>query len=136
MLYFFFSSRRRHTRYIGDWSSDVCSSDLSGLNETHPLVRQLYATLERILRPIVDAEEHRAGARLMRAGKEIAARDEVGLRALNDALRAAFDAPGRAGFGRGGAASDEQPIERQQQRHTVSAPPAPPSAASSLEGAM
>src|SRR5437762_14101107 len=28
MLAFFFSSRRRHTRYIGDWSSDVCSSDL------------------------------------------------------------------------------------------------------------
>src|SRR5436189_6205832 len=28
MLCFFFSSRRRHTRYIGDWSSDVCSSDL------------------------------------------------------------------------------------------------------------
>src|SRR6476469_7313832 len=25
---FFFSSRRRHTMYIGDWSSDVCSSDL------------------------------------------------------------------------------------------------------------
>src|SRR5437764_10610024 len=28
MYFFFFSSRRRHTRYIGDWSSDVCSSDL------------------------------------------------------------------------------------------------------------
>src|SRR5437879_9261921 len=28
MNLFFFSSRRRHTRYIGDWSSDVCSSDL------------------------------------------------------------------------------------------------------------
>src|SRR5437764_10510213 len=27
--FFFFSSRRRHTRYIGDWSSDVCSSDLA-----------------------------------------------------------------------------------------------------------
>src|SRR5438876_6518291 len=26
--YFFFSSRRRHTRWTGDWSSDVCSSDL------------------------------------------------------------------------------------------------------------
>src|SRR5437762_9790819 len=26
--YFFFSSRRLHTSYIGDWSSDVCSSDL------------------------------------------------------------------------------------------------------------
>src|SRR5437762_14016860 len=28
-VFFFFSSRRRHTRYIGDWSSDVCSSDLA-----------------------------------------------------------------------------------------------------------
>src|SRR5437867_11702793 len=27
---FFFSSRRRHTRSYGDWSSDVCSSDASG----------------------------------------------------------------------------------------------------------
>src|SRR5258707_4036100 len=27
-MYFFFSSRRRHTRYWRDWSSDVCSSDL------------------------------------------------------------------------------------------------------------
>src|SRR5690606_40276419 len=26
--YFFFSSRRRHTRFSRDWSSDVCSSDL------------------------------------------------------------------------------------------------------------
>src|SRR3712207_3654975 len=29
-LVFFFSSRRRHTRYWRDWSSDVCSSDLRG----------------------------------------------------------------------------------------------------------
>src|SRR5262245_27343492 len=28
---FFFSSRRRHTRCLSDWSSDVCSSDLWGL---------------------------------------------------------------------------------------------------------
>src|SRR5476651_2763026 len=28
LVYFFFSSRRRHTRYWRDWSSDVCSSDL------------------------------------------------------------------------------------------------------------
>src|SRR5690606_40456192 len=27
---FFFSSRRRHTRFSRDWSSDVCSSDLGG----------------------------------------------------------------------------------------------------------
>src|SRR2546430_15278047 len=30
MLFFFFSSRRRHTRFDCDWSSDVCSSDLGG----------------------------------------------------------------------------------------------------------
>src|SRR5256885_14453354 len=29
LFLFFFSSRRRHTRLQGDWSSDVCSSDLS-----------------------------------------------------------------------------------------------------------
>src|SRR2546430_12704849 len=28
---FFFSSRRRHTRFDCDWSSDVCSSDLDGM---------------------------------------------------------------------------------------------------------
>src|SRR6267154_5503351 len=27
-MFLFFSSRRRHTRWTGDWSSDVCSSDL------------------------------------------------------------------------------------------------------------
>src|SRR5256885_16415597 len=29
VVFFFFSSRRRHTRLQGDWSSDVCSSDLN-----------------------------------------------------------------------------------------------------------
>src|SRR5260370_4893061 len=29
VVFFFFSSRRRHTRFKCDWSSDVCSSDLS-----------------------------------------------------------------------------------------------------------
>src|SRR3712207_7172716 len=33
--FFFFSSRRRHTRYWRDWSSDVCSSDLDTLVATH-----------------------------------------------------------------------------------------------------
>src|SRR3989454_10582897 len=32
-LFFFFSSRRRHTRLQGDWSSDVCSSDLPPVRE-------------------------------------------------------------------------------------------------------
>src|SRR5690606_41070104 len=36
---FFFSSRRRHTRFSRDWSSDVCSSDLHagmGLEWNYP----------------------------------------------------------------------------------------------------
>ena len=33
-IFFFFSSRRRHTRLVSDWSSDVCSSDLP-LSYTH-----------------------------------------------------------------------------------------------------
>src|SRR5256885_11532649 len=31
--FFFFSSRRRHTRLQGDWSSDVCSSDLVAIHQ-------------------------------------------------------------------------------------------------------
>src|SRR5581483_2216339 len=31
-VFFFFSSRRRHTRYWRDWSSDVCSSDLASVD--------------------------------------------------------------------------------------------------------
>src|SRR3712207_352725 len=35
--FFFFSSRRRHTRYWRDWSSDVCSSDLYSLFDEHEI---------------------------------------------------------------------------------------------------
>src|SRR5689334_25343940 len=35
-LFFFFSSRRRHTRWNCDWSSDVCSSDLPRLDLANP----------------------------------------------------------------------------------------------------
>src|SRR3712207_5531563 len=46
-LFFFFSSRRRHTRYWHDWSSDVCSSDLVAAARwliTHP-----DATLDKLM---------------------------------------------------------------------------------------
>src|SRR6266702_4464295 len=35
VLFFFFSSRRRHTRWPRDWSSDVCSSDLLRADHRH-----------------------------------------------------------------------------------------------------
>src|SRR3989339_346945 len=34
VVFFFFSSRRRHTRLVSDWSSDVCSSDPSRRRHT------------------------------------------------------------------------------------------------------
>src|SRR3712207_6448075 len=56
---FFFSSRRRHTRYWRDWSSDVCSSDLGSL-----------ATLD---------PNSRSGRRLMEAGNYLAVIKVVGV---------------------------------------------------------
>src|SRR5437762_5221152 len=41
VFFFFFSSRRRHTRYIGDWSSDVCSSDLQRLRDQRKVLPHL-----------------------------------------------------------------------------------------------
>src|SRR5438309_3499289 len=61
-LFFFFSSRRRHTRWNCDWSSDVCSSDLlvelsledwdatMGVN-----VRSLYLVTRAFLKSMLDA---------------------------------------------------------------------------------
>src|SRR5690349_24020958 len=48
-LYFFFSSRRRHTRSLRDWSSDVCSSDLVDRLRQRGLVdeHRLEAALQR-----------------------------------------------------------------------------------------
>src|SRR5438045_6901898 len=36
-ILFFFSSRRRHTRCLSDWSSDVCSSDLTEAPQATPI---------------------------------------------------------------------------------------------------
>src|SRR5436309_14068298 len=36
-IFFFFSSRRRHTRFSRDWSSDVCSSDLGVTRQSAPV---------------------------------------------------------------------------------------------------
>src|SRR5256886_6047488 len=43
VLFFFFSSRRRHTRFDCDWSSDVCSSDLSICQRAVPPITGLPA---------------------------------------------------------------------------------------------
>src|SRR5439155_16788836 len=69
LLCFFFSSRRRHTRWPRDWSSDVCSSDLRRLN-THRRVFSLLETacieedahaFAHSLNAFVRSEERRVG---------------------------------------------------------------------------
>src|SRR5437867_8455357 len=69
---FFFSSRRRHTRSYGDWSSDVCSSDLGtggkpAMQPTEP-IRLLIAEDEANLRSVISRSEER------RVGKECRSR--------------------------------------------------------------
>src|SRR5262249_58539396 len=61
-FFFFFSSRRRHTRLVSDWSSDVCSSDLSRTRSpfrTQPLCREA-GTPPRLVLPR-RSEERRVG---------------------------------------------------------------------------
>jgi hypothetical protein len=79
----------------------VVKVDRSGLNEHHPIVEKLYAAIDQVLKPIVAAEERRAGAHLIAAPRAVTARDQVGLRALNDLLKTAFEQPGRAGMEQG-----------------------------------
>src|SRR5690625_5748084 len=52
---FFFSSRRRHTRWPRDWSSDVCSSDLHPATVAH--LRQLGITTIELLPIHAKADE-------------------------------------------------------------------------------
>src|SRR3712207_8217320 len=55
-MFFFFSSRRRHTRYWRDWSSDVCSSDLELASGTPKADLQIAA-------PVLRGEAHSASGR-------------------------------------------------------------------------
>src|SRR2546427_12448763 len=58
MRFFFFSSRRRHTRFDCDWSSDVCSSDLDHGEHTFELLKSLGERVARgetcysVVRPV------------------------------------------------------------------------------------
>src|SRR5205807_6020070 len=59
--FFFFSSRRRHTRLQGDWSSDVCSSDLiERIGDL--LVREGLITREQLARAL--QEQKKSGTRV------------------------------------------------------------------------
>src|SRR5437867_8401890 len=82
-FFFFFSSRRRHTRSYGDWSSDVCSSDLdsrtslleSGRSATDPrrarMIRPALGPSKESARPRPAQTQQRTGrSEERRVGKE------------------------------------------------------------------
>src|SRR5690606_40565400 len=80
--FFFFSSRRRHTRFSRDWSSDVCSSDLHEHGQ-HPQVAVAVASHR------VRVQESRGDAKILRGGHRPAVdRDLVRVRS---AVRRAAD---------------------------------------------
>src|SRR6266542_6059843 len=66
-LFFFFSSRRRHTRCYRDWSSDVCSSDL-GLAQVFPRLGLAHSNrAEEILAPEHRDRDEKVGKRVPHA---------------------------------------------------------------------
>src|SRR2546427_4640921 len=66
-IVFFFSSRRRHTRFDCDWSSDVCSSDLAdALPNNCVFLVDTYNSLEGVRRAI------QIGQKLRQRGHELA----------------------------------------------------------------
>ena len=74
-FFFFFSSRRRHTRYIGDWSSDVCSSDLeveAAVELQHVLIDRQIFSRDNIFKVCGYASDMRSEER--RVGKECRSR--------------------------------------------------------------
>src|SRR3712207_9051122 len=78
---FFFSSKRRHTRYWRDWSSDVCSSDLDDRAAVDALAPQIggaegYLALDERLRPGVERGADAELARVARAEQEGGVRPE------------------------------------------------------------
>src|SRR6266446_9332107 len=77
---FFFSSRRRHTRLQGDWSSDVCSSDLERGHEHPPCL-----TGTAWLTPLVHhLDEHRFGLNVIAlVGRTLERDDPDFLRAVD-----------------------------------------------------
>jgi hypothetical protein len=103
----------------------VVKVDRTGLNEHHPVVGRLYQAIDRVLRPIVQAEERRAGAHLLGAPRAVTVRDQVGLRALNDLLKTAFDQPGTAAGEHGGEPAQKRPVYEPEPPEVIK--PRPPS---------
>src|SRR5437588_11911774 len=86
LVVFFFSSRRRHTRSLCDWSSDVCSSDLAGIacefrfleEALYDLVKSSLTSVDAVTTLVADLKRLNRGLGLRseerRVGKECRSR--------------------------------------------------------------
>src|SRR6266446_5888153 len=75
-IFFFFSSRRRHTRLQGDWSSDVCSSDLPRRGAEDARAAGVIRVRDALARDVRrrPAASHQGRAEERRVGKECRSR--------------------------------------------------------------
>src|SRR3989454_6260397 len=109
IFFFFFSSRRRHTRLQGDWSSDVCSSDLVFASQRNN--RQGSCDL-RIRRQRVGASEEFIGGAQTFRGTAV----KTNLGQVDKRIRLVWIEPQRCFKLRGGLA---RPIQTKQNRTIV-----------------
>src|SRR6266567_2806611 len=92
--FFFFSSRRRHTRFDCDWSSDVCSSDLVEREVGAPVLEQ-HARASRDharAKQGIDALDERGG---IAVGVDRADEDRVAGQAAEGGYAVPFERAGR-----------------------------------------
>src|SRR5690606_40183890 len=108
-MVFFFSSRRRHTRFSRDWSSDVCSSDLAGRGLPERLLRRLVAARPYQARRALIAVEVLAadGQRVLDADGVVGVDDQVDLGQGEPAGERVDGGPGALRLGAEGARSEE-----------------------------
>src|SRR4051812_30090734 len=75
LYFFFFSSRRRHTRLTCDWSSDVCSSDLKSAPRIEEMKKRI--SKFRIIKRAIEVYKIRNQEIMSAARKRVAGIEEV-----------------------------------------------------------
>src|SRR5690606_41096624 len=107
---FFFSSRRRHTRFSRDWSSDVCSSDLyriAAVDQLRTYANILNVPMEVVFSP---AELHKAFHKL--ADRDLLLMDTAGRNYRNRSEERRGGREGRSSWARKGVTERQrQPAE-------------------------
>ena len=101
------SSARRSSAPAPNWSSvSTAPGSTTTIPSSAPYTRPSIACCARSSPPWRSAPAH-----LIRTGQALKARDQLGLKALNDALKGAFDTPGKAAFAPGDQPTNQPPSQ-------------------------